>query len=112
MKYYKVLSEGKITMIGSCEQIYSGQIEIPEAEYNQILSTMKQYLEELTSYVEQIQNNTIAIEDVPITHREQVLEKLHYLQSQESNNDYGIPDETYNAIIDDYTLSLMENGLI
>lgn len=27
-------------------------------------------------------------------------------------NKYGIDDETYNTIIDDYTLDLMENGLL
>lgn len=28
------------------------------------------------------------------------------------NNEYGVSNETYNAIIDDYTLELMENGAL
>ena len=28
------------------------------------------------------------------------------------NNKYGVSNETYNAIIDDYTLELMENGAL
>ena len=30
----------------------------------------------------------------------------------ECTNDYGVPDELYNAIVDDYTMNLMEAGLI
>lgn len=30
----------------------------------------------------------------------------------EPNNDYGVPNDTYNQIIDDYTLSLMETGVL
>lgn len=31
---------------------------------------------------------------------------------EEPSNPYGIPDETYNAIIDEYTLSLVESGVL
>lgn len=31
---------------------------------------------------------------------------------EEPNNDYGVPNEVYNNIIDDYTLQLIEEGAI
>ena len=31
---------------------------------------------------------------------------------EEPNNDYGVPNDTYNQIIDDYTYQLMETGVL
>ena len=47
----------------------------------------------------------MAIDDVPEAHREEVKAKL-------PNNDYGIDDTTYNNVIDDYTMELVEKGVL
>ena len=36
----------------------------------------------------------------------------NYKEPEVPNNDYGVSNETYNAIIDDYTLSLMDSGVL
>lgn len=59
----------------------------------------------INEYVSQVINKEITISDVPETYREEVKAIL-------PNNDYGIDDTIYNNVIDDYTMELVEKGVL
>ena len=81
--YYKQVENNIILSIGILEVANDSLTEITETEYN----------------------NLLAIDDVPETYKEEVKAKL-------PNNDYGIDDTTYNNVIDDYTMELVEKGVL
>ncbi len=128
--YYKVIENNIITMIGTLSRINDSVTEITETEYNNLLAIMKRapkdgaeygyhlsaetlqyefYVkpreEAVDWYASKILNKEITINDVPETYREEVKAKL-------PNNDYGIDDTTYNNVIDDYTMELVEKGVL
>lgn len=128
--YYKVIENNIITMIGTLSRINDSVTEITETEYNNLLAIMKRapqdgaeygyhlsaetlqyefYVkprgEAVDWYVGKILNEEMTIDDVPETYKEEVKAKL-------PNNDYGIDDTTYNNVIDDYTMELVEKGVL
>lgn len=128
--YYKVIENNIITKIGTLSRINDSVTEITETEYNNLLAIMKRapkdgaeygyhlsaetlqyefYVkpreEAVDWYASKILNKEITINDVPETYREEVKAKL-------PNNDYGIDDTTYNNVIDDYTMELVEKGVL
>lgn len=128
--YYKQVENGIILSIGTLKVANDRVIEITETEYNTLLSVMAnkpvdtlEYIYRLSAetnqyeplartheetvewYVEKVVNGEMTINDVPETYREEVKAKL-------PNNDYGIDDTTYNNVIDDYTMELVEKGVL
>lgn len=128
--YYKILENNIITTIGTLSRANDSVTEITETEYNNLLAIMKRapqdgveygyhlsadtlqyefYVkpreEAVDWYVGKILNEEMTLDDVPETYREEVKAKL-------PNNDYGIDDTTYNNVIDDYTMELVEKGVL
>ena len=124
--HYKIIENNIITTIGTLNRANDSVIEITETEYNTLLSVMAnkpvdtlEYIYRLSAetnqyeplartheeavdwYVGKILNEDMTINDVPETYREEVKAKL-------PNNDYGIDNTTYNNVIDDYTMELVE----
>ncbi len=128
--YYKQVENGIILSIGTLKVANDRVIEITETEYNTLLSVMankpvdtletvyrlsaetnqyepfaRTHEETVEWYVEKVVNGEMTINDVPETYKEEVKAKL-------PNNDYGIDDTTYNNVIDDYTMELVEKGVL
>ena len=128
--YYKQVENGIILSIGTLEVANDSLTEITEIEYNALLSIMankpvdtleniyrlsaetnqyeaftRTHEETVDWYFQKVTGGEMAIDDVPETYREEVKAKL-------PNNDYGIDDTTYNNVIDDYTMELVEKGVL
>ena len=129
--YYKQIENSIITLIGTSNRIDTKtMIEISKADYDNLLSAVKnkpedplEYIYRLSAetnqyepfartheetvdwYVGKILNEEMTINDVPETYKEEVKAKL-------PNNDYGIDDTTYNNVIDNYTMELVEKGVL
>lgn len=128
--YYKQVENGIILSIGTLKVANDSVTEITETEYNTLLSVMankpvdtletvyrlsaetnqyepfaRTHEETVEWYVEKVANGEMTINDVPETYKEEVKAKL-------PNNDYGIDDTTYNNVIDDYTMELVEKGVL
>lgn len=128
--YYKIVENNIITTVGTLSRANDGVTEITEIEYNTLLSVMAnkpvdtfEYVYKLSAetnqyeqfsrtheetvdwYFQKVANGEMTINDVPETYREEVKAKL-------PNNDYGIDDTTYNNVIDDYTMELVEKGVL
>lgn len=128
--YFKNIENNVINAVGISKVVYEPCYEITETEYNTILSVMankpvdtletvyrlsaetnqyepfaRTHEETVEWYVEKVVNGEMTINDVPETYREEVKAKL-------PNNDYGIDDTTYNNVIDDYTMELVEKGVL
>ena len=128
--YYKQVENGIILSIGTLKVAHDSVTEITETEYNTLLSVMankpvdtletvyrlsaetnqyepfaRTHEETVEWYVEKVANGQMTINDVPETYKEEVKAKL-------PNNDYGIDDTTYNNVIDDYTMELVEKGVL
>lgn len=128
--YYKRVENNIITTVGTLEVANDSLTEITEIEYNALLSIMankpvdtleniyrlsaetnqyeaftRTHEETVDWYFQKVTGGEMAIDDVPKTYREEVKAKL-------PNNDYGIDDTTYNNVIDDYTMELVEKGVL
>lgn len=129
--YYKQIENNIIILIGTSNRIDTEtMIEISKADYDNLLSAVKnkpedtlEHIYKLSAetnqyeqfnrtheetvdwYVGKILNEEMTIDDVPETYKEEVKAKL-------PNNNYGINDNTYNNVIDDYTMELVEKGVI
>lgn len=110
MRYYKQPNENnKLIVIGTGD----GGVEITEAEYNSILTEIR----EKTSLVDKLYSGEITIEVVPVEWQEEITRRVDERIEQEVSipeceKTYGVIEETYNKIIDDYTLSLIEKGVL
>lgn len=129
--YYKQIKNNIIISIGTSNRIDTKtMIEVSKADYDNLLSVVRNkpkdtletvyrlsaetnqyepfartHEETVEWYVEKVVNGEMTIDDVPETYKEEVKAKL-------PNNDYGIDDTTYNNVIDDYTMELVEKGVI
>ena len=109
MRYYKQIKNNKLIAIGTG----FGGTEITEAEYNSILAEIR----EKADFVNKLYSGEITIEVVPVEWQEEIQRRVNERIEQEasipeSEKTYGISEEMYNAIIDDYTLSLIEEGVL
>lgn len=76
MRYYKQFDgSGKLTAIGTGP----GNTEITEAEYNTLLSEIR----EKAAYVEKLYTGEITIDDVPEAWREDVQQRVDMLRAAE-----------------------------
>ena len=109
MKYFVQHENDKIVGIG----INIGGIEITEAEYNSLLAEIREKAE----LVNKLYSGEITIEVVPVEWQEEIVRRVNERIEQEvsvpeSEKTYGVSEEIYNSIIDDYTLSLIEEGVL
>lgn len=131
--HYKIIENNIITTIGTLNRANDSVIEITETKYNTLLSVMAnkpvdtlEYIYKLSAetnqyepfsrtheetvewYVEKVANGEMTIDDVPEEYKAEVQARL----PEKPNNDYGIDDTTYNNVIDDYTMELVEKGVL
>lgn len=110
MRYYKQLNENnKLIAIGTG---YGG-IEITETEYNRLLAEIR----EKADLVDKLYSGEISINDVPTNWRDEIQRRVNERVETEKNTpesvkNYGVDEDVYNSIIDDYTLSLIEEGVL
>lgn len=131
--FYKVIDNGVIISLHqSAAQPPNGE-QITNEKYNELLATIRSRPEDtLTSiykfmnaseqyepfarsheqtvdwYYTQVMMEQMTIDDVPEDYRAEVQAKL----PEKPNNDYGIDNTTYNNVIDDYTMELVEKGVL
>lgn len=65
MKFYKVIENEKITMLGKSKRIPENSVEITEEEYNVLLSEIKAHAQLVNEYVAKVQAEEIKLEEVP-----------------------------------------------
>ena len=107
--YYKIEKDGKIFCIGEQDILPDGLTQITEDEYNEILQTFTELAERIQKYVDMVIDGSMNIEDIE---SEDERKEVENIISSIPTNSYGIDDDTYNAIIDDYTMELLEGGII
>ena len=125
--YYKKIENNSISMVGTCSYINDECIEITEDEYNGFLSIVlnkpkdtlesiyrlsaetyqyeafvRTHNETVEWYVQKVTSGEMTIKEVPEDYKAEVEAQI----PSEPENPYGISDETYNNIIDDYTSSI------
>lgn len=101
--YYKTIEDNIVTTIGTSSTVSEPNVEITKTEYDNILSLIKNKPQDTEETVYKLVADTMTYEpfDAPPV-----------IPVEEPNNDYGIPNEVYNAIIDDYTDELFEMGVL
>ena len=124
---YKKIEENILVAIGESKAIGEEQTEITSEEYNNILSIIQNKPEDTLEsiyrlsaetnqyeaftrthdetvgwYVQKVISGEMTIYEVPEDYKVEVEAQI----SVEPSNPYGIDDETYNNIIDDYTSSI------
>ena len=98
MIYFK---NGK--QIGMQSNLPSGATEITKEEYESLLAELQAHTELLEEYFNKVKNGEMTIDEIE---NEEDRAEIQRRIDAEPQNDYGIPDETYNNIIDDYTASI------
>ena len=101
--YYKTIENNILVMIGTCDSVIEPNIEITKEEYDSIIFIIQNKPEDT--------EDTIYVLDA---------ESMGYVPTErpieptpiEPSNPYGIEDELYDSIIDDYTMMLIEEGVI
>ena len=104
MIYYKLIEEND-TQIGWQKNLPVGATEISKEEYNTILAELQAHAKLLEEYFNKVKNGEMTIDEIE---NEEDRAEIQRRIDAEPQNDYGIPDETYNNIIDDYTSSITE----
>lgn len=101
--YYKTIEDNILTAIGTSSVVSEPNVEITKTEYDNILSLIRNKPQDTEETVYKLVADTMTYEPFdapPVT------------PVEEPNNDYGIPNEIYDSIIDEYTLMLIEEGVI
>lgn len=86
--------------------------EITQEQYDAEVTAIKAHSAALKEYVKQVRSGEITLDDVPEEYKAEVEATISQPEPDPPNNDYGVANEVYNAIIDDYTLSLMDSGVL
>lgn len=103
--YYKIIEDNILTAIGSMDSIVEPCVEITTDEYNSIIELIQSKPQDTEEVVYKLVADTMTYEAFePDVIEEEPIE--------EPNNDYGIPNDIYDSIIDEYTLMLIEEGVI
>ena len=82
--------------------IPSGAEEISKQEYIEHITSQNEFQKNAEIYISEINKGVISIDDVP----SEYMDYVEYIINNTPQNDYGISDETYNNIIDDYTANI------
>lgn len=96
---YKHIEDNILTAIGEATAIGENDTEITQAEYDEIISIIQNKPEDTEEVVYQLVADTMTYEpfDAP---------------EPPETNPYDIPMDVYNQIIDDYTMELLDGGII
>lgn len=100
--FYKIIENNIITGIGSCNVMSEPCVEIALEEYDSIIDLIQNKPQDTDDTVYVL--DAVSMEYVPT---ERLIEPI-----EEPNNEYGIPNDVYDLIIDDYTMMLIEEGVI
>ena len=126
---YKKIEENIIVAIGESKALGEGRTEITESEYSSLMEVIRNKPEDTLEsiyrlsaetnqyepftrthdetvewYVQKVTSGEMVIEEVSEDYKSEVEAQI----PTEPENPYGISDETYNNIIDDYTSSITE----
>lgn len=101
--YYKTIEDNILTTIGTSSVVSEPNVEITLREYNGILEIIRNKPQDTEDTVYKLVADTMTYEPFDAPPIEPV---------EEPNNDYGIPNDIYDSIIDDYTMMLIEEGVI
>lgn len=101
--YYKQIENNILIAIGESSSIAEPCVEITQEEYDSIISVIRNKPQDTEYTVYKLVADTMTYEPFDAPPVEPV---------EEPNNDYGIPNDIYNAIIDDYTDELFEMGVL
>ena len=104
MKYYKTDS-----YLGSGEFVPTNATEISKEQYDSLLNDVILHSELIDEYFNKVKSGEMTIDEIE---NEEDRAEIQRRIDAEPQNDYGISDETYNNIIDDYTMQLIEEGAI
>jgi len=110
-KYYKVFQDNQLICLCAADGDFQDGEEISLEEYQTLSTQMDARCEERRGYQDSVSAGKIALEDVPEEYRAEVETALAYSVST-PDNPYGVSNEVYNAIVDDYTMVLMDAGVI
>lgn len=101
--FYKQIEDNILIAIGESSSIAEPCVEITQEEYDSIISIIQNKPQDTedTVYVLDAESMEYVPTDRPIEP-----------QPIEPTNPYGIEDELYDSIIDDYTMMLIEEGVI
>lgn len=93
MRYYKIIESGKLLAIGTG----TGGTEITEAEYNELLATIREKAE----LVEKLYSGEITIDSVPLEWREEIQRRVDGRIAAEEAVEAEATEEDYiNALAD------------
>lgn len=100
--YYKTIEDNILTAIGTSSTVSTPNVEITLREYNGILEIIRNKPQDTEDTIYKLIADTMSYEpfDAPP------------VDPVEEPNPYGIPNDIYNSIIDDYTDELFEMGVL
>lgn len=101
--FYKSITDNILMVIGESSSIIPPDIEITEQEYNSIMAIIQSKPADTEDTIYMLHADTMTYEPH---------EAPEPIEPIEPTNPYGIDDELYNSIIDDYTMELLEGGII
>ena len=97
---YKSIEDGILVAIGESSAIGENDVEITQAEYDSIMDLIRTKPQDTEETVYKLVAESMTYE--PFEAERPI----------EPDNPYGIDDELYYSIIDDYTMQLLEDGII
>lgn len=79
MKYYKVIENEKIAMIGTQHNniLSLNSIEITEEEYNTLLAEFEEHQAKVSEYVQKVRSGEITLDEVPTEYKREVEEIIN-----------------------------------
>lgn len=98
---YKHIEDNILIAIGEASAIGENDTEITQAEYDSIIEIIQSKPEDTEETIYKLVADTMTYEPFDAPEPE-----------PEPENPYGIDDELYFTIIDDYTMELLEGGVI
>ena len=103
--YYKIISDETVVSFGIQSSLPKVGVEITKDEYTILLNAFNYHSELLDTYIKKVISGEIKISEIENEEdRDEVQRRISYIPE----NPYGISDETYNNITDDYTSSITE----
>lgn len=102
--FYKTILDGFVVSIGETSgSVAEPNYEITESQYNAIMELITNKPTDTEEVVYKLVADSMTYEPFEAPPIEPI---------EEPNNDYGLPNDLYDAIIDEYTMMLIEEGVI
>ena len=106
--YFKIIKDEKVICVGEQSVLPSNAIRIEQDEYERLLKEIRDHIELINSYLDKVINNEMALDDIEDLDDRNEVRLLKESLDSEPKNPYGIDDDTYNNIIDNYAESIAE----